>query len=59
MFLGQQIYKEDFVRFLSAYYGGKVKETSLSSYIQVEGVPEPERAQALERQFKDFVATLG
>ncbi|MBI3723035.1 DUF1570 domain-containing protein [bacterium] len=46
-------YKEDFVRFIAAYYGGKAKENSLFSHIQESG------EAALETQFKDYMAKLG
>ena len=54
------IYKEDYVRFISAYYGGKVHERSLGEYIEVEGISTPEaRLVELEKQLKDYMAKLG
>ena len=54
------IYKEDYVRFISAYYGGKVHEKSLGEYIEVEGVSTPDaRIVEIEKQFKEYMAKLG
>jgi hypothetical protein len=54
------IYKEDYVRFISAYYGGKVHERSLGEYIEVEGISTPEaRLVELEKQLKEYMAKLG
>ena len=51
-------YKEDFVKFIAAYYGGKARENSLYEFIQIEG-PEAKRGEALEKQFREYMAKLG
>ena len=56
MHYNDEVYKEDFVRFLSAYYMGKVSNDSLAEYIKVEGGGG---FNALEKQFKEYMATLG
>ena len=56
MHYNDEIYKEDFVRFLSAYYMGKISNDSLAEYIKVEGGGG---FNALEKQFKEYMATLG
>jgi len=54
------IYKEDYVRFISAFYAGKVHERSLGEYIEVEGISTPEsRIVELEKQLKEYMAKLG
>ena len=49
-------YKEDFVRFLSAYYDGKVNESSLVSYIKVDGAGGV--FQTLEKQSRTYMGDL-
>jgi hypothetical protein len=49
-------YKEDFVRFLSAYYEGKVSESSLVSYIKVEG--DGGVFATLDKQFRAYMSDL-
>jgi len=56
MHYNDEVYKEDFVRFLSAYYLGKVGNDSLPEYIKVEGGGG---FNALEEQFKEYMSTLG
>ena len=56
MHYNDEIYKEDFVRFLGAYYMGKVSNDSLAEFIKVEGGGG---FNALEKQFKEYMATLG
>lgn len=56
MHYNDEVYKEDFVRFLSAYYMGKVSNNSLAEYIKIEGGGG---FNALEKQFKEYMATLG
>tara|TARA_B100001105_G_scaffold120996_1_gene97049 strand:- start:2463 stop:4058 length:1596 start_codon:yes stop_codon:yes gene_type:complete len=56
MHYNDEIYKEDFVRFLSAYYMGKIGNDSLAEYIKVEGGGG---FNALEKQFKEYMSTLG
>jgi hypothetical protein len=51
-------YREDFVKFIAAYYAGKVRENSLFEFLQIEG-PESGRAETLEKQFKEYMAKLG
>ena len=54
-----ELYKEDFVRFLSAFYAGKVKEDSLVEFIKVEGSNGPADAFArLSEQFIEYVESL-
>ena len=48
-----ELYKEDFVRFISAYYGGKVRQDSLSDYITVEGAGS--KLSILEKQFREYM----
>ena len=56
MHYDDQRYKEDFVRFLSAYYEGKVSEDSLVEYIRPEG-PGP-AFDTLEKQLREYLANL-
>ena len=56
MHYNDEIYKEDFVRFLSAYYLGKIGNDSLAEYVKVEGGGG---FNALEKQFKEYMSTLG
>ena len=56
MHYNDEVYKEDFVRFLSAYYMGKISNDSLAEYIKIEGGGG---FNALEKQFKEYMATLG
>jgi hypothetical protein len=54
------IYRDPFIQFISAYYGGKVVEDSLGKYLKVEGVTGPaETIQAIETQFKAYMSHLG
>jgi hypothetical protein len=59
MHYDDEVYKEDFVRFLSAYYAGEVKEGSLVDFIEVEGTESPAAAFArLNEQFVKYVEEL-
>jgi hypothetical protein len=49
---GDEVYKERFIQFLSAYYGGKVEEASLATYMKVDFA-------TLEKQFKEYMSRLG
>lgn len=54
-----EVYKEDFIRFLSDYYAGKVKKYSLVDYIDVPDVETPSgEFGALEKQFREYMAGL-
>jgi len=47
-----EVYKEDFVRFVSAYYGGKVGKNSLADYISGKDTA------TLEKEFREYMAKL-
>lgn len=51
-----EVYKEDFMRLVSAFYGGKVREDSLVDFVQVEGAAS--RFSTLEKQFRRYMAKL-
>ncbi len=53
------IYREDFMRFVSAYYAGRVHEESLGESIHIEGAAGPAAVLAtLDGQFKDYMKKL-
>lgn len=51
-------YKEDFVRFIAQYYGGKAKADSLYEALVMDGVTKDRRSAVLEKQFKDFMTQM-
>ncbi|HVR76182.1 MAG TPA: hypothetical protein VMT52_17765, partial [Planctomycetota bacterium] len=54
------VYRERYVKFISAYYGGKVVESSLGAMISVEGVSGvQETIEALEKRLKEYMSQLG
>ncbi len=56
---GDEIYREDFIRFLKDYYEGKVVKDSLAKYIRVEGAAGAgEKLSTLSAQFKEYMKDL-
>ncbi len=54
-----EVYREDFIRFLSAFYAGKVSNYSLVEFLDVPGASSTEEAFAtLEKQFREYLAAL-
>jgi hypothetical protein len=58
MHYDDETYKEAFVRFIAAYYAGKVNQRSLQDYIRAEGGSSQSFA-TLEKQFRQYMASLG
>ena len=56
---GDEIYREDFIRFLKDYYEGKVVKDSLAKYIRVEGATGAgEKLSTLSAQFREYMKDL-
>lgn len=54
------VYRERYVKFISAYYGGKVVESSLGAMISVEGVSGIQATiEAIEKRLKEYMSRLG
>lgn len=54
-----EVYKEDFVRLVSAYYEGKVHPQSLVEMLDIRGSDSTgERFMILERQFREYMKNL-
>ena len=54
------IYRENFMRFVSAFYAGNVHEGSLGETIHVEGAGTPAESLAtLDKEFKAYMDQLG
>ncbi len=59
MHYDDEVYKEGFVRLLSGYYAGKLREDSLVEYINVPGDSNPEKFQKLQGQFREYMSKRG
>jgi hypothetical protein len=53
-----EIYRESFVAFLRDYYSGTARGDSLFEYIEVEGASGPAKLPAIEKQFREHMASL-